>query len=580
MRSDDATLLSNRSAAFLCVGHSENALDDATRCVKLRPNWGKAHGRHGAALAALGCTHDAVLAYERGVKLTPDSAPMRTELSRLRTLLEGEERERERRAKEEAAAEERQEPPQEEEEEEVAEEPPSSSAGKAAEEAASGGSGSGGGGGRRGKPAPRKPPPDQPPAPPRKPPPDLKKNNTVNADDEVVLGGGAKYTRVANVDELQAQGTEAFKLGEYETAMEKWSVALKRRPEDPTLLSNRSAAWLALGERQKALDDAAKCVSVSPEWYKGHGRVGAALAALGRLDEAMASVSKGLELNPESQVLSSELERLKGEASAAGRGPLPGLGDGSGGGGDGGGEGDEGGGGGGAQVALVGLALAKECNRLGRPEQAIRELDKLLSNKVADAELYCERALAHNKTHQLALAVQVPQPSSSTHTTRPPLTLPLLPSHFPHTSLSAVQDAATAVYLYEHQHDPELKPWENPKELGIKLMTRQQKNELAKKEGYAFLLRGEAETRLCDYDKVRANTLLLPSPPHNSIIIISSHTPPSPTIHHSPSPVSPTSPTTTTGDAHLPVRLQGGRAARPGGEKGVEASVVCGEGAV
>ena len=31
-------------------------------------------------------------------------------------------------------------------------------------------------------------------------------------------------------------------------------------------------------------------------------------------------------------------------------------------------------------------------------------------------------------------------------------------------------------------------------------MTRQEKNELASKEGYAFLLRGEAETRLCDYD--------------------------------------------------------------------------------
>ena len=297
--------------------------------------------------------------------------------------------------------------------------------------------------------------------------------------------------------------------------MEKWSVALKRRPEDPTLLSNRSAAWLALGERQKALDDAAKCVSVSPEWYKGHGRVGAALAALGRLDEAMASVSKGLELNPESQVLSSELERLKGEASAASGGPLPGLGDGSGGGGDGGGEGDEGGGGGGAQVALVGLALAKECNRLGRPEQAIRELDKLLSNKVADAELYCERALAHNKTHQLALAVQ---------------------------------DAATAVYLYEHQHDPELKPWENPKELGIKLMTRQQKNELAKKEGYAFLLRGEAETRLCDYDKVRANTQAnsrrrtqqqsSPAPlTHTPSPTINSHSPSLPNLPHHPTGV-------------------------------------------
>ena len=43
----------------------------------------------------------------------------------------------------------------------------------------------------------------------------------------------------------------------------------------------------------------------------------------------------------------------------------------------------------------------------------------------------------------------------------------------------AVEDATTAVYLYEHQHDPEIKPWENAKELGITLMTRQQKNELA-----------------------------------------------------------------------------------------------------
>ena len=32
-------------------------------------------------------------------------------------------------------------------------------------------------------------------------------------------------------------------------------------------------------------------------------------------------------------------------------------------------------------------------------------------------------------------------------------------------------------------------------------MTRQEKNELARKEGRAFLLRGQAETRLCDYDK-------------------------------------------------------------------------------
>ena len=64
----------------------------------------------------------------------------------------------------------------------------------------------------------------------------------------------------------------------------------------------------------------------------------------------------------------------------------------------------------------------------------------------------------------------------------------------------AVEDASTATYMYGLQHDPEIKPWENAKDLGIKLMSRQEKNELARKEGRAFLLRGEAELRLCDYD--------------------------------------------------------------------------------
>ena len=104
-------------------------------------------------------------------------------------------------------------------------------------------------------------------------------------------------------------------------------------------------------------------------------------------------------------MLLAEMDRLKREAASSASAPPPSGGD---------------------AVALTGLALARECNRLGRPEQAVRELDKLITNKVADAELYCERSLAHNKAHQLALAVE---------------------------------DATTAVYLYEHQHDPEIKPY-------------------------------------------------------------------------------------------------------------------------
>ena len=97
------------------------------------------------------------------------------------------------------------------------------------------------------------------------------------------------------------------------------------------------------------------------------------------------------------------------------------------------------------------------------------------------AELYCERASAHNKTHR-------PPPPRLSHT---------------HTE---------------------------PQRARHQAIDRQQKNGLAKKEGYAFLLRGEAETRLCDYDKVRANTQAKPSQARRTTAQSS------PALTHSPSP--------------------------------------------
>lgn len=46
-------------------------------------------------------------------------------------------------------------------------------------------------------------------------------------------------------------------------------------------------------------------------------------------------------------------------------------------------------------MSLTGLGLAKECNKLGRPEQATRVLSELMEEQPACAELYCERAVAN-----------------------------------------------------------------------------------------------------------------------------------------------------------------------------------------
>jgi len=277
---DDATVLSNRSAAHLLLGQADDALDDALKAVQLRPNWGKAHGRHGAALAALNCPKEAIAAYERGLKATPDSIAMRMELSRLLQLL--------------------------------------AEAGTAA------------------------PPPPTPPLAAK------------------ILQGEVSWHgvgRVADADVLQAQGKMAYEAGDYNEAQQLWSQALRRRPTDVKLLSNRAAAWLAMREFQQGLEDATQAIELDPGYSKAHGRLGAALEGLGRANDALAAYSRALDLDPSSKHLQAEVARLTAHAHTPP--PVPETG----------------------AVSLSGFALAQECNRLGRPEQAIRELNKLITNK-------------------------------------------------------------------------------------------------------------------------------------------------------------------------------------------------------
>ena len=280
---DDATVLSNRSAAHLLLGQAEDALDDALKAVQLRPNWGKAHGRHGAALAALDCPEEAIAAYERGLKATPDSMAMRMELSRLSRLLQ-------LFAEARTAA----------------------------------------------------PPPPTPPFAAGLP------------QGEVSWHG---VDRVVDADVLQAQGKMAYEAGDYKEAQQIWTQALRRRPSDVKLLSNRAAAWLAMREFQQGLEDATQAIELDPSYSKALGRMGAALEGLGRPNDALAAFSRALELDPSSKHLQAEVARLTAHAPAPP--PVPEAG----------------------AVSLSGLALAQECNRLGRPEQAIRELNKLITSK-------------------------------------------------------------------------------------------------------------------------------------------------------------------------------------------------------
>ena len=84
---------------------------------------------------------------------------------------------------------------------------------------------------------------------------------------------------------FREQGNAEFRSGNYLKSAALYTRAIKEDPECAVLYSNRSAALLHINKVSKALVDAEQCVRLSPDWDKSHFRKGAALEAMGMLEE-------------------------------------------------------------------------------------------------------------------------------------------------------------------------------------------------------------------------------------------------------------------------------------------------------
>ncbi|XP_033845014.1 tetratricopeptide repeat protein 28 [Periophthalmus magnuspinnatus] len=112
------------------------------------------------------------------------------------------------------------------------------------------------------------------------------------------------------------RSNQACQQGEYALAVHLYSEALSADPQNCILYSNRSAAYLRLGQYSTALDDAIKARLINPKWPKAYFRQGVALQYLGRHADALAAFSSGLAQDPKS------LQLLVGMVEAAMKSPL------------------------------------------------------------------------------------------------------------------------------------------------------------------------------------------------------------------------------------------------------------------
>lgn len=109
---------------------------------------------------------------------------------------------------------------------------------------------------------------------------------------------------------LKDQGNEFFKAGNYLKAAALYTQAIKQDPSNPTLYSNRAAAFLNLVKLSKALADAETTITLNPAWEKGYFRKGCVLEAMERYDDALAAFQIALQYNPQSSEVSKKIKRL------------------------------------------------------------------------------------------------------------------------------------------------------------------------------------------------------------------------------------------------------------------------------
>ncbi|XWS13700.1 hypothetical protein CRYUN_Cryun36dG0060300 [Craigia yunnanensis] len=109
---------------------------------------------------------------------------------------------------------------------------------------------------------------------------------------------------------LKDKGNEFFKAGNYLKAAALYTQAIKQDPSNPTLYSNRAAAFLNLVKLNKAPTDAETTITLNPKWEKGYFRKGCILEAMEQYDDALAAFQIALQYNPQSVEVSRKIKRL------------------------------------------------------------------------------------------------------------------------------------------------------------------------------------------------------------------------------------------------------------------------------
>ena len=123
-------------------------------------------------------------------------------------------------------------------------------------------------------------------------------------------------------EKARDEGNELFKKQDFPQAVQKYTEAIKRNPNDHKAYSNRSACYTKLAAFNEALKDAEKCIEIDPNFVKGYTRKGHVEFFTKQYEKALETYGAGLKFDPNNEELKDGARRCYMEQNKAASGML------------------------------------------------------------------------------------------------------------------------------------------------------------------------------------------------------------------------------------------------------------------
>lgn len=127
---------------------------------------------------------------------------------------------------------------------------------------------------------------------------DEKSAATITSQSTTAAESGSEEAEAA-----KSRGNVALKAGAFTEAIDHYTAAIALDGYNHVYYSNRSAAYLSLGDTTNAIADARACILMKKDWSKGYSRLGAALHKAGEFEEAVRAYADGLRIDPSNRLI-------------------------------------------------------------------------------------------------------------------------------------------------------------------------------------------------------------------------------------------------------------------------------------